>query len=158
MMDYHRQHGINIRIVRIFNTYGPKMDPQDGRVVSNFINQAIVNEDITIYGDGSQTRSFCYVSDLVEGLISMMNNTQNFIGPTNLGNTGEMSILEFAQIILKLTGAKSRIIHHSLPQDDPKQRKPDITRAREILGWEPKVGFEEGILKTIEYFKGGLNK
>jgi len=153
MADYHRTHSLETRIVRIFNTYGPNMDPKDGRVVSNFIIQALKGEDITIYGDGSQTRSFCYVDDLVEGLVKMMDNPQGFIGPINLGNTGETSILDFAKIIIQLTGAKSKIVHLPLPLDDPKQRKPDISLAKRELNWEPRVNVEDGLLKTIEYFK-----
>jgi len=153
MADYHRTHSLETRIVRIFNTYGPNMDPKDGRVVSNFIIQALKGEDITIYGDGSQTRSFCYVDDLVEGLVKMMGNPQGFIGPVNLGNTGETSILDFAKIIIQLTGAKSKIVHLPLPLDDPKQRKPDISLAKRELNWEPRVNVEDGLLKTIEYFK-----
>jgi len=153
MADYHRTHSLETRIVRIFNTYGPNMDPKDGRVVSNFIIQALKGEDITIYGDGSQTRSFCYVDDLVESLVKMMGNPQGFIGPVNLGNTGETSILDFAKIIIQLTGAKSKIVHLPLPLDDPKQRKPDISLAKRELNWEPRVNVEDGLLKTIEYFK-----
>lgn len=153
MADYHRTHSLETRIVRIFNTYGPNMDSKDGRVVSNFIIQALKGEDITIYGDGSQTRSFCYVDDLVEGLVKMIDNPQGFIGPVNLGNTGETSILDFAKIIIRLTGAKSKIVHLPLPLDDPKQRKPDISLAKRELNWEPRVNVEDGLLKTIEYFK-----
>ncbi len=152
MMDYHRQNKVNIRIVRIFNTYGPKMDKNDGRVVSNFIVQALQNKDITIYGDGSQTRSFCYVDDLIEGIVRMQNNKENFIGPVNLGNPSERSILEFAQMILRLTNSKSKIVYKALPSDDPIRRRPDITLAKEKLNWEPKIGIEEGLMKTIEYF------
>ncbi len=152
MMDYYRQNNVDIRIVRIFNTYGPNMDPDDGRVVSNFILQALKGEDITIYGDGSQTRSFCYVDDLVTGMIKMMENP-SFIGPVNLGNPSERTILDFAKLIIELTNSKSNIIYKPLPSDDPTQRKPDITLAKEKLGWEPKVNIEEGLLKTIEYFK-----
>lgn len=152
MMDYYRQNNVDIRIVRIFNTYGPKMDKNDGRVVSNFIVQALKNEDITIYGDGSQTRSFCYVSDLIEGLVKMQNNEEGFIGPVNLGNPSERSILDFAKMIIKLTDSKSKIIHEPLPSDDPVRRKPDISLAKVKLNWEPKVDIEEGLLKTIEYF------
>ena len=151
MMDYYRQNNVDIRIVRIFNTYGPNMAPDDGRVVSNFILQALKGEDITIYGDGTQTRSFCYVDDLVDGMIKMMEGS--FIGPVNLGNPSERTILDFAKLIIELTGSKSKIIYKPLPSDDPTQRKPDITLAKEKLGWEPKVNIEEGLLKTIEYFK-----
>jgi len=156
MMDYHRQNNVDIKIVRIFNTYGPKMAENDGRVVSNFIVQALRNEDITIYGDGSQTRSFCYVSDLVDGFIRMM-NSKDLTGPVNLGNPVETSILEFAERIIKLTGSKSKIIFLPLPQDDPTQRKPDITTASEKLGWTPVIQLEEGLSKTIEYFDKKLN-
>jgi UDP-glucuronate decarboxylase len=151
MMDYHRQNGVDIRIVRIFNTYGPRMAENDGRVVSNFIIQALRNEDLTVYGDGEQTRSFCYVDDLVEGLIRMM-ECDGFIGPVNLGNPAETSILEFAQRIVALTGSKSKVIFKPLPDDDPKQRQPDITMAREKLGWEPHVEIVTGLVQTIEYF------
>lgn len=153
MMDYHRQNGVDTRIIRIFNTYGPNMDPNDGRVVSNFIVQALQNKDITIYGDGTQTRSFCYVSDLVEGMVRMMNNKQGFIGPVNLGNPSERTILDFAKYIIELTNSNSKIIHMPLPNDDPAQRKPDITLAKKELDWEPAVDIKEGLLKTIEYFE-----
>ncbi len=152
MMDYHRQNGVDTRIIRIFNTYGPNMDPNDGRVVSNFIVQALKGEDITIYGDGSQTRSFCYVSDLVDGIIRMMNNPQKFIGPVNLGNPSERTILEFAKLIIEMTNSNSKIVYKPLPKDDPTQRKPDITLAKKELGWEPKVDIKDGLSKTIEYF------
>ncbi len=152
-MDYYRQNKVDIRIIRIFNTYGPNMDPNDGRVVSNFIVQALQNQDITIYGDGTQTRSFCYVDDLVDGMIKMMNNKSGFIGPVNLGNPSERTILEFAKLIIKLTNSNSKIIHKPLPGDDPVRRKPDITLAKKELGWEPKVDIEKGLLKTIEYFE-----
>jgi UDP-glucuronate decarboxylase len=158
MMDYYRQNSVDIRIIRIFNTYGPRMAENDGRVVSNFILQALRNEDITVYGDGSQTRSFCYVSDLVEGMVRMMENDQDFIGPVNLGNPTENSILEFAELIIGLTGSRSRIIFTHLPQDDPKQRQPDISLARNKLGWEPVVDVESGIKKTIAYFDSILRK
>lgn len=152
-MDYHRQNKVDIKIIRIFNTYGPRMRPDDGRVVSNFIVQALKGEDITIYGDGMQTRSFQYVDDLVEGMVQMMEIDQ-FIGPVNLGNPGEFTMLELAELVLKLTNSKSKIIFTPLPADDPKQRKPDISLAKEKLnGWEPKVGLEEGLAKTINYFK-----
>ena len=153
--DYKRQHSVDIKVVRIFNTYGTRMHPNDGRVVSNFIVQALKNEDITIYGDGSQSRSFCYVDDLIEGMIAMMQSTQS--GPINLGNPHEFTMLELAQKILILTNSKSKIIYKELPQDDPKQRQPDITLAKKELGWEPKVGIEEGLQKTIEYFKRKIN-
>jgi UDP-glucuronate decarboxylase len=152
-MDYHRMHNLNIRIVRIFNTYGPMMHPFDGRVVSNFIRQALRNEDITIFGDGSQTRSFCYRDDLVEGIIRMMNGSDEFIGPVNLGNPGEFTILELANLVIELTESKSKVVHRPLPQDDPTRRRPDITLARKHLGWEPKVALPEGLKKTIEWFR-----
>ena len=156
MMDYHRQYGLQTRIVRIFNTYGPNMDPNDGRVVSNFIIQALQNKDITIYGNGTQTRSFCYVSDLVDGLIKMMNNTQNFIGPVNLGNPSERTVLELAQKIIDLTGSTSNIINMPLPKDDPTKRKPDISLAKKELNWAPVVDIDEGLNSTIKYFKACL--
>lgn len=153
MMDYHRQNKVDIRIVRIFNTYGPNMDSNDGRVVSNFIVQALKNEDITIYGDGSQTRSFCYVDDLIDGMIKMMNNKKGFIGPVNLGNPSERTILDFAKLIIKLTNSSSKIIYKPLPLDDPSKRQPDISLAEKELNFKPKVDIEEGLIKTIEYFK-----
>lgn len=152
-MDYHRANGVNIRIVRIFNTYGPRMHPFDGRVISNFIRQSLYGQDITIFGDGSQTRSFCYRNDLIEGMIRMMNGPDEFIGPVNLGNPGEFSMLELAELVLKLTGSKSKIVYRSLPADDPTQRQPDITLAREKLDWQPTIPLEEGLAKTIEWFK-----
>lgn len=159
MMDYHRRYKIDTRIVRIFNTYGPYMDPEDGRVVSNFIIQAIQDKDITVYGkDGSQTRSFCYVSDLVDGMIRMMNNKEGFIGPVNLGNPSERSVLDFARLVIKLTESKSKIIYKPLPEDDPTKRRPDISLAKEKLDWEPKVDIEEGLLATIRYFEKRLDK
>ena len=151
--DYWRQHKLEIKVVRIFNTYGPRMHPADGRVVSNFIVQALQNDPITIYGDGSQTRSFCFVDDLIEGIYRMMQTDPEITGPINLGNPCEFSILELAEKTIKLTGSQSKIIFKELPADDPKQRKPDITKAREILGWEPRVTLEEGLAKTIYYFK-----
>jgi Nucleoside-diphosphate-sugar epimerases len=154
--DYHRQHNLDIKVVRIFNTYGPRMLPNDGRVVSNFIVQALKGEDITVYGDGSQTRSFCYIDDMVDGIIKMMNSPKGFTGPVNLGNPSEVSILELAEMILKLTKSKSKIVFKPLPQDDPKQRQPDITLAKSQLNWEPKVPLQEGLIKTIEYFKAFL--
>ena len=157
MMDYHRQNGVDIRIVRIFNTYGPKMAENDGRVVSNFILQALKNEDITIFGDGSQTRSFCYVDDLVEGMIRMM-TCEGFIGPVNLGNPVENTILEFAEKIITITGSGSRIVFKPLPQDDPKQRRPDISLASDRLGWQPGIALETGLRRTIEYFAGRIGK
>lgn len=152
MMDYHRQNGVDIRIIRIFNTYGPRMAEHDGRVVSNFIVQALKNEDITVYGDGMQTRSFCYVDDLVDGAIRMMNNEKGFIGPVNLGNTVETPIIEFAKIIIDLTGSSSKIVHKPLPSDDPTQRRPDITLAGEMLDWKPSTELRSGLQKTTEYF------
>jgi len=154
--DYHRQHNLDIKVVRIFNTYGPRMLPNDGRVVSNFIVQALKGEDITVYGDGSQTRSFCYIDDMVDGIIKMMNSPKGFTGPVNLGNPEEFTILELAEMILKLTKSKSKIVFKPLPQDDPKQRRPDITLAKSRLNWEPKVPLQEGLIKTIEYFKAFL--
>lgn len=156
MMDYHRQNNVDIKIIRIFNTYGPRMAEYDGRVVSNFIVQALKGEDITVYGDGSQTRSFCYVSDLVDGFIKMM-NSKNFTGPVNLGNPVETPIVEFAERIIKLTGSKSKIIFLPLPQDDPTQRKPDISLASEKLGWQPEVQLQDGLTRTIEYFDKKLS-
>ena len=151
MMDYHRQNNVDTKIVRIFNSYGPNMAQNDGRVVSNFILQALKNEDITIYGDGSQTRSFCYVDDLIEGLIRMMDS--KLVGPVNLGNPSERTILDFAKLIIKLTHSKSQIIYKPLPSDDPTQRQPDISLAKKELDWEPKIDIEEGLMKTINYFK-----
>lgn len=150
--DYHRQHGVNIRVARIFNTYGPRMHPNDGRVVSNFIVQALSGEDITIYGDGQQTRSFCYVDDLIEGFIRLMNAPDDITGPINLGNPGEFSMLQLARLVLDLTGSSSRIIHRALPTDDPLQRCPDISRARSALGWQPTVPLAEGLKRAIAYF------
>lgn len=152
MMDYYRQHNVDIKIIRIFNTYGPRMAENDGRVVSNFIIQALKNEDITIYGDGSQTRSFCYVGDLVRGMISLM-NTEDFIGPVNVGNDSEYTILELAQMIIKLCGSSSKIVFKPLPSDDPCKRRPDLSLAKEKLGYEPTVGICDGLQKTIEYFR-----
>jgi UDP-glucuronate decarboxylase len=150
--DYRRQHNLPIKVARIFNTYGPRMLPNDGRVVSNFIVQALQHNDITIYGDGSQTRSFCYVDDLVEGLIRLMESEEDVTGPINLGNPGEFSIKELAEKVVAMTGSGSKIVYEPLPQDDPTQRQPDITQAREILGWEPKVALEDGLKTTVEYF------
>jgi UDP-glucuronate decarboxylase len=151
--DYHRQHSLDIRVVRIFNTYGPRMHPNDGRVVSNFIVQALRGEDITIYGDGLQTRSFCYVDDLIDGMVRMMNYTEGLVGPVNIGNPNEFTMLELAQAVIELTGSTSRLLHQPLPSDDPKQRQPDITTARERLGWAPKVELVEGLGRTIDYFR-----
>lgn len=151
--DYKRMHGIEIKVMRIFNTYGPRMNPQDGRVVSNFIVQALKGEDITIYGDGSQTRSFCYVDDLIEGMVRLMASPADFTGPCNLGNPGEFTIKQLAEKIVEKTGSKSKLIYQPLPSDDPLQRKPVIDLAKEHLGWEPKVMLDEGLDKTIAYFK-----
>ncbi len=156
--DYHRQHKLQIKIMRIFNTYGARMHPNDGRVVSNFIIQALRGEDISIYGDGSQTRSFCYVDDLIDGMIRLMDSPKDFTGPVNIGNPSEFSILELAKEILALTNSKSKIVFHPLPQDDPKQRKPDITLAQKELKWQPKVPLKEGLKHTIRYFKKFINK
>jgi len=150
--DYHRQHNLPIKVGRIFNTYGPNMHPNDGRVVSNFIVQALQNKSITIYGTGNQTRSFCYVDDLVEAFIRLMKTGENITGPINLGNPGEFTILELAQKVIELTGSASKLIFEPLPSDDPTQRQPDISFARDALKWEPKVGLEEGLIKTISYF------
>ena len=151
--DHARQYGTNIRVVRIFNTYGPNMAPKDGRVISNFIIQALRGDKITIYGDGSQTRCFCYVDDMIEAFIRMMNNSQGFIGPVNLGNPVEMTVANLAEEVIRLTGSDSVLEYHKLPQDDPARRKPDISLAKKILGWEPKISLEEGLKKTIAYFK-----
>jgi len=154
-MDYHNQNKVAIKIIRIFNTYGPRMHPNDGRVVSNFIVQALKNEPITMYGDGSQTRSFQYVDDLVEGMMRMMNSRPDFIGPVNIGNPNEFTILQLAQKVIELTGSQSKIEFKPLPQDDPMQRRPNIAKAMENLnGWQPTIQLEEGLMKTIEYFKG----
>lgn len=150
--DYHRQHNTKIKVVRIFNTYGPRMHPQDGRVVSNFIVQALQGQDITVYGKGNQTRSFCYVDDLVDGFVRMMNTDDSITGPINLGNPGEFTILELAEKVISMTGTKSKIIYKPLPSDDPMQRKPDISIAKEKLNWEPKIVLDEGLKKTISYF------
>ena len=152
-VNYHQQNNVRIKIMRIFNTYGPRMHPNDGRVVSNFIVQALKGEDITIYGDGSQSRSFCYVDDLLEGMIRLMNSREDFTGPVNIGNPNEFTMLELAQKVIRLTGTKSKIIHMPLPADDPTQRQPNITLAKHELGWEPKVMLEEGLVKTIDYFR-----
>lgn len=154
--DYHRQHKLKIKVARIFNTYGPKMHPNDGRVVSNFIIQALKGENVTVYGDGRQTRSFCYVDDMIDGLIKLMNSPDDFTGPVNLGNPSEFTILELAEKVIKLTKSRSRIIHKSLPHDDPVQRQPDIALAKKVLNWKPKKGLEDGLKKTIAYFKNLL--
>lgn len=151
--DYHRQHNVDIKVIRIFNTYGPRMNKNDGRVVSNFIVQALQNEDITIYGDGQQTRSFCYVDDLIDGMMRMMNSRDGFTGPVNIGNPDEFTMLELAEKIIELTGSHSKIVYQPLPQDDPMQRKPVINLAQKELGWEPKISLEDGLKRTIEYFK-----
>ena len=150
--DYRRQHRLPIKVARIFNTYGPRMHPNDGRVVSNFIVQALLGRDITVYGDGSQTRSFCYVDDLLDGLIRFMATPAEVTGPVNIGNPDEFSILELATMVIGLTGSRSRIVHRPLPQDDPKQRRPDISRAQELLGWQPRTNLKEGLASTIAYF------
>ncbi len=152
-MDYYRQNKVNVRIVRIFNTYGPRMHPYDGRVISNFIRQALLGEDITIYGDGLQTRSFCYRDELIEGMLRMMAGPDDFIGPVNIGNPGEFTIRELAELVIKLTGARSKLIFSPKPADDPTQRKPDISLARKHLDWEPKIQLEEGLKKTIDWFR-----
>jgi UDP-glucuronate decarboxylase len=151
--DYYRQHKLDVRVVRIFNTYGPRMHPNDGRVVSNFIMQALTGRDITVFGAGGQTRSFCYVDDLIDGLFRMMNNPHAFTGPVNLGNPHEFTILELAEKVIRLTGSRSKIVFKPLPTDDPTQRRPDITLARQKLGWQPVIELEEGLQRTIEYFK-----
>ncbi|SMF41402.1 UDP-glucuronate decarboxylase [Azospirillum oryzae] len=152
--DYHRQHRLDIKVIRIFNTYGPRMHPSDGRVVSNFIIQALKGEPITIYGDGQQTRSFCYVDDLIEGFLRFMDTPAGVTGPINLGNPGEFTMLELAEKVVRLTGSDSKIVHKPLPQDDPKQRRPDITKARALMEWEPAVPLDEGLARTIAYFRG----
>lgn len=151
--DYHRQHALDIKVVRIFNTYGPRMQPNDGRVVSNFIIQALNGKEITIYGEGTQTRSFCYVDDLIDAMINMMNSDKEFIGPVNIGNPDEFTMLELAQLVIKLTGSNSKIIHLPLPQDDPKQRRPNIDLSKSKLNWHPKIELIKGLEKTIKYFK-----
>ena len=155
--DYYRQHRLEIKIMRIFNTYGPRMHPNDGRVVSNFIMQALKNEDITIYGDGVQTRSFCYVDDLIDGMVSFMDSDAGFTGPVNIGNPVEVTMLELAETVLRLVGSKSKLVYRPLPQDDPRQRKPNIDLAHEELGWQPKVSLEDGLKETINYFRGSLD-
>jgi UDP-glucuronate decarboxylase len=152
-VNYHKQNNVRIKIIRIFNTYGPRMHPNDGRVVSNFIVQALKGEDISIYGDGGQTRSFCYVDDLIDGMVRMMDSREDFTGPVNIGNPGEFTILQLAQKVIELTNSSSKIIYQPLPSDDPMQRKPDITLARKELGWEPHIQLEEGLIKTIDFFK-----
>jgi UDP-glucuronate decarboxylase len=158
--DYHRQHGVEIKVARIFNTYGPRMHPQDGRVVSNFIMQALTGDDITIYGDGQQTRSFCYVDDLIDGFLKLMNSDPELPGPVNLGNPQEFTMLELAEAVLKLTGSRSKLVHMPVPVDDPKHRRPDISLAKTKLDWQPKVPLEEGLKHTVAYFRqfaGGVS-
>ncbi|WP_248311202.1 UDP-glucuronic acid decarboxylase family protein [Bosea sp. UNC402CLCol] len=156
--DYHRQHQMRIKVVRIFNTYGPRMHPNDGRVVSNFIVQALRGEDIAVYGEGSQTRSFCYVDDLIDGFVKMMDSADDITGPINLGNPGEFTIRELAELVIELTGSSSRIVTKPLPQDDPKQRRPDITKARQVLDWQPQVPLRQGLIKAIAYFDNLLKQ
>lgn len=155
--DYHRQHGLPIKVARIFNTYGPRMQPDDGRVVSNFIVQALKGEPLTVFGDGSQTRSFCYIDDMVDGLISLMNSPREVTGPINLGNPGEFTMIELAKQVIALTDSDCELQHLPLPADDPVRRRPDISRAREVLGWEPAVPLSEGLARTVDYFRGVLN-
>jgi UDP-glucuronate decarboxylase len=154
--DYWRQHKLSIKVARIFNTYGPRMHPNDGRVVSNFIVQALLGRDITVFGDGLQTRSFCYADDLVDGLIRLMNTSDDVTGPINIGNPAEFTILELASLVIKLTGSRSRVVHRQLPQDDPRQRRPDISKANDVLGWAPQTPLREGLIRTIEFFEGQL--
>ena len=154
--DYHRKNDVDIKVMRIFNTYGPRMDINDGRVISNFIVQALKGQDITIYGDGSQSRSFCYIDDMIEGMVRLMNSRAGFTGPINVGNPSEFTVLELAELILELTGSKSKLVYQALPEDDPRQRRPEIALARKELGWEPNVALREGLIKTIAYFDGIL--
>jgi UDP-glucuronate decarboxylase len=156
--DYWRQNNTPIKVIRIFNTYGPRMHPNDGRVVSSFVVQALRNQDITVFGDGDQTRSFCYVDDLIRGMIAMMSTAKEIVGPINLGNPDEFTMIELAQNILELTGSRSKIVHRPLPQDDPRQRKPDIREAQKHLGWQPEVALKDGLTKTIAYFEGLLSE
>jgi UDP-glucuronate decarboxylase len=156
--DYHRQHGMRIKVARIFNTYGPRMHPSDGRVLSNFIVQALQNKDLTVYGDGNQTRSFCYVDDLVDGLVRLMSSKDDIVGPLNLGNPSEFTIRQLAEAVIDLTGSRSKVVHRPLPLDDPKQRRPDIGRAQELLDWRPTIQLREGLIKTIAYFDGLFGK
>jgi UDP-glucuronate decarboxylase len=155
--DYHRQHKLRIKVARIFNTYGPRMHPNDGRVVSNFVVQALRNEPITVFGEGQQTRSFCYVDDMIDALVRLMDSPESFTGPVNLGNPDEFTILELARNVIELTGSKSKIVHKSLPSDDPRQRQPDIELARSALGWVPRIKLKDGLAKTVAYFDGLLN-
>ena len=157
-MAYHTFHGVETRIVRIFNTYGPRMHPNDGRVISNFIIQALLDKDLTVYGDGTQTRSFCYVDDLVDGLIKLMATKDQVTGPINIGNPGEFSMLELAGTIIEMTGSRSRIVHRPLPENDPRQRRPDISRAQEVLSWKPRTPLKEGLVRTIAYFEDLLKQ
>jgi UDP-glucuronate decarboxylase len=150
--DYRRQHNLPIKVARIFNTYGPRMHPNDGRVVSNFIVQALLGRDITVYGEGSQTRSFCYVDDLIDGLIRLMESPDSVTGPINIGNPTEFTIMQLASQIIEMTGSRSRIVNRALPQDDPRQRRPNISKAQELLGWQPQIGLQEGLKRTIAYF------
>jgi UDP-glucuronate decarboxylase len=154
--DYWRQHKLSIKVARIFNTYGPHMHPNDGRVVSNFIVQALMGRDITVFGDGLQTRSFCYVDDLIDGLMRLMNTADDVTGPINMGNPKEFTMLELASLVIEMTGSRSRIVHRQLPQDDPRQRRPDISKANDVLGWTPQTSLREGLVRTIEYFEGLL--
>ncbi len=156
--DYRRMYGIRLKVIRIFNTYGPRMDPNDGRVVSNFVLQCLKGEDVTIYGDGSQTRSLCYVDDLIDGMVKMMASGEEFVGPVNLGNPDEYTVREIAEKVRAITGSKAKLVHRALPQDDPTQRRPDIRLAKEKLSWEPKVPAAEGLVKTVAYFRGLLGK
>src|ERR1700684_1356666 len=156
--DYHRQHGVRIKVARIFNTYGPRMHPDDGRVFSNFIMQALKDEPITIYGDGSQTRSFCYASDLVEGFLRMMDTQENVTGPVNVGNPGESTTRELAELVIEMTGSRSALVFEPLPADDPRQRKPNIAQAQALLGWEPRIALVEGLVATIDYFRKSLGR
>ena len=156
-MDYHKQNGVDVKIVRIFNTYGPRMHPNDGRVVSNFIVQALQQKDITIYGEGNQTRSFQYVDDLIEGMIRLMNTPKGFTGPVNIGNPNEFTIRELAEKVIALTGSSAKLVFRPLPQDDPRQRRPDITLAKEKLGWQPTIQLDQGLKKTINYFDALLS-
>jgi UDP-glucuronate decarboxylase len=154
--DYRRQHGVDLKVARIFNTYGPRMNAGDGRVVSNFVVQALRGDDITIYGDGRQTRSFCYVDDLIDGIMKLVDSPADVTGPINLGNPGEFTVAELAKLVLEMTGSKSRVVHRPLPADDPLQRRPDITRAKSLLGWEPRIPLEDGLQRTIAYFREEL--
>jgi UDP-glucuronate decarboxylase len=156
-MDYHRQYQLRIKVARIFNTYGPRMHPNDGRVVSNFIVQALRNESITIFGEGTQTRSFCYVDDLVNGLLGLMNSGDDVTGPVNLGNPREFTMLQLAQQVIEITGSRSQLVFKPLPQDDPRQRQPDISKAKQLLDWQPNVNLADGLRKTVTYFDGVLN-